>query len=502
MAAGDLSDDEEAAERLADNMIIEQFDNCEICEVRFQVTAYSRTGPNGGLLCLKCTKDMDREKGGPNKRRKIDARMNRRKMESDHLDGIHRRGAKNLMSLCLETVVRNAEEASDLGDLPPSLVDRLAALMSKQRLINKTTLNLFLQPGSDIVTIYDGAKLSSDDYIRIFQTCSTVKHLRIRNAIQFKSNVMEYLTNCPIKLESFSIHGANLIDDVHWDAFLIEKGKYLHALKVYYTDGHFGDTQLEMLKVVCPDLVRLKVAHNQQVTDEGLKHIASLPRLQHLSLEIYKPTHSEPYVEILKSIGPGLRTFCLSVVPNVDDSVLQAIHDSCRNLAKLRITKSEHCTDAGFASLFTNWSNPPLQDIEFGECRDCNAVETIKNEDCIGLCSAGFEALMAHSGHSLTHLNVVSCRHIAREAFENAFAPKKLYPELREIDVSFCWGVDDFVVGSIFRCCPMLKTLKVFGDFGVKDVRVPRGRVLIGMPNAMGMQIEGDEESDVEAEKD
>jgi DNA repair protein RAD7 len=43
-----------------------------------------------------------------------------------------------------------------------------------------------------------------------------------------------------------------------------------------------------------------------------------------------------------------------------------------------------------------------------------------------------------------------------------------------------------------------LKTLKVFGNFGVKDVKVPKGRILIGVPNALGMQIEGTGEVDGE----
>jgi DNA repair protein RAD7 len=103
---------------------------------------------------------------------------------------------------------------------------------------------------------------------------------------------------------------------------------------------------------------------------------------------------------------------------------------------------------------------------------------------------------MAHSGLTLKHLNVHSCRHISREAFENVFAEDKTYLEMQEIDISFCQSVNDFVVGSIFRSCPNLKTLKVFGNFGVKEVKVPKGKILIGVPNALGMQIEGTEEDE------
>jgi DNA repair protein RAD7 len=36
--------------------------------------------------------------------------------------------------------------------------------------------------------------------------------------------------------------------------------------------------------------------------------------------------------------------------------------------------------------------------------------------------------------------------------------------------------------------------LSVFGNFGVANVRVPKGRILIGVPNAIGMQIEGEDD--------
>lgn len=488
-----MSDEDEAARAYFEESMAPlpgQMENCEICDKRFTVTAYSRAGPDGGLLCPKCTKDIDKEEGAARKKRKTNAGRARRQLQSNLLDGIYP-GAKDLMTLCIETLAKNVDEAEDFGDLPPSLVDRLAAILSKKRLLNPSTFNLFLRPDFETVTVYDGAKLSSDDYIRIFQIVPMVKHVRLRNAVQFKNKVMDHLLATVVKLESLSLHGANLIDDERWDRYLKEKGSYLKALKVYHTDGHFGDEQIELLAKTCPQLERLKICHNQKVTDEGLSHIANLPALRHLSLEIYKNTSSKPYVEILNSIGPGLRTVSFATVHFIDDSVLEAIHENCQNVTKLRITDNEVLTDQGFAKLFTNWYNPPLTYVDFHKCRHIDAAVPRENPDGIGLGSLGFEALMAHSGSTLRYLDVNACRHISLETFERVFGPDNKYPDLKEMNLSFCQQVNDFVVGCIFRSCPSLKTLKVFGNFGVRDVKVPKGRILIGVPNALGMQIEG-----------
>ena len=149
-------------------------------------------------------------------------------------------------------------------------------------------------------------------------------------------------------------------------------------------------------------------------------------------------------------------------------------------------------TDAGFVRLFTDWENKPLTTIDLEKCRYVNAVEPKENPNAIGLCSEGFRALMKHSGQHLKYLNVHACRHISQEAFEEVFSLDKLYPELLKLEISFCPHVTDLIIGCIFRTCPNLKELNVFGCMSVKGVVVPRGKILVGVPNAMGMVIEGE----------
>ncbi|TVY78409.1 DNA repair protein [Lachnellula suecica] len=493
----EMSDEDEAARAFFEESMAplpDQTENCEECGNRFTVTPYSRRGEDGGLLCQKCTKLLDKEEGAARKKRKITAGRQRRQIQSNLLDGIYP-GAKDLMTLCIETLAKNVDLAEDFGDLPASMVERLSAILCKRRLLKPETINLFLRPGNDTVVVTDGASLSSDDYIRIFQYCPTIKYLRLRDAVQFKNKVMDHFLATNITLEKLSLHGANLIDDERWDRFFTEKGTHLKTFQLHYTDGHFGDEQLELMPKTCPNLTRLKIVHNQKVTNKGLEHIAQLSNLTHLTIGIYNPTNSPPYVKIINGVGPSLRTLCLDKA-GVDDSVLEAIHTNCQNIQKLRLTDNEVLTDQGFANLFTNWYNPPLTYINLHKCRHIDSTDPRDNPDGIGFASLGFEALMAHSGKTLRYVDINSCRHISLESFERVFAADKKYPDLTFMNISFCQAVNDFVVGSIFRACPNLKTLVTFGNFGVRDVRVPKGRILIGVPTALGMQIEGTEDGE------
>ena len=80
-----------------------QLENCEVCDKRFTVTAYSKTGPNGGLLCPKCSKEQEAERRKDAKPKKQSTnRIKQRQVKSNLLDGIVRNGAKTLQELCIE----------------------------------------------------------------------------------------------------------------------------------------------------------------------------------------------------------------------------------------------------------------------------------------------------------------------------------------------------------------------------------------------------------------
>ena len=140
-----------------------QLENCEICSKRFTVTPYSKTGPDGGLLCTPCGKvQTAEEKAQAKKTKKPGPGRKRRELESNRLDGFVRLGAKTLQDLCIEKAARHAEDLEELGDLPEILVDRLSQIFSKRRVLDSRTLKLFLRPDIENVIIHDAASKSKN----------------------------------------------------------------------------------------------------------------------------------------------------------------------------------------------------------------------------------------------------------------------------------------------------------------------------------------------------
>ncbi|KAF1963209.1 RNI-like protein [Byssothecium circinans] len=466
-----------------------QLENCELCDKRFTVTPYSKAGPDGGLVCTPCGKEMVKDAKAIEKANKPVVRKGRRKLESNRLDGVTFRGSKTLQQLCIEKLVKHSEDIDEFGDMPEPIMKRLSEIFSKKRAMNSTTFKLFLQPDLDTVAIPEAAYLETEDFSQIFAVVPNIKKLSLRNCCQFKDENVDYMMEKAMHLTDIQLLGANLVSNDKWIDLFVNRGKDLRSLKLEWLDAAFDDQAVQALVEFCPNIERLKLERCKQIGIESIDAIARLEHLQHLTLCFHNDIPRKNILDMILSVGANLRTLCLERFVNSEDEpsddLLIAIHETCTSLSKLRFSENNECSDAGYVTLFSNWPNPPLHYIDVNSTRDVDNTAPEGPEDFpIGLASAGFAALMEHSGSKLEFLDISSCRHISQATFRSVFDPSKTYPNLREINVSFCPVVDTEVVAGIFRSCPNIKRVVTFGCFEVKDVDVPRDIVLIGAPKA------------------
>jgi len=449
---GDDSDDSDYDDDLGRDMYKKsvklpgQLENCEICDQRFTVTPYSKAGPDGGLLCTPCGKQLTAEAGESSKPKKRagGSGRKRRKIESEKLDGRVPIGAKALAQLCIEKVVKHTEDIEDFGDLPQNLLERLSQIFTKKRVMKPKTLPLFLRPENNTVVSHDCAYLEHNNFVEMIAKTPNLQRLVLGNACQFKGKTMEYLTDKAEKLECLQLYAANLVFNAQWSAFFKIRGENLRTLKL-----RLGGS------------------------------------LEHLSLQLSNPVSNEALIALLHEIGHPLQTLSLRSFSEADDSVLAVIKSCCNSLRKLRLTDNANFTDAGLAHLFTDWTNPPLSYIDFTSVRDVDNSNADGPADRpMGVASTAFEAMMRHSGARLEHINVSSCRHISHETLATVFSGEIQYPELKEIDVSFVGSVDTMVLAGLFKAAPKLRRVVAFGCFAIEDLVVPAGVVVIGVPKA------------------
>lgn len=299
-----------------------------------------------------------------------------------------------------------------------------------------------------------------------------------------KDESIDYMLDRCHDLRHIQLYAANLVSDAAWNRLFRQSGAKLEVVKLSWLDAAFDDISVQELIQGCPNLRRLKLKLCRRIGEDAVVSISNIQHLEHLSLLMNKPVSNEVLRDLIIKRGPALRTLSLEKFMDADDTVITAIHDSCTQLTKLRITENDTATDAAFTSLFTDWSNPPLTFIDLNSNRDIDNDNPNGPEQAIGLSSAGFKAMMAHSGTGVKHIDISSCRHIELSAFMDVFNGSMEYPALEYINVSFCNRIENTVVAGIFRSCPKLKKLVAFGCFDIQDVVVPRNITLIGVPRA------------------
>lgn len=466
-----------------------QFANCEICEKRFTVTAYTLAGQDGGLLCTKCGKDFkDEKKKADNaaKKKKQAPRVRKRQQESDRMMGDVKPGAKSLIEHCVKKVADVVNDIEEFGDLPQNLLDRLSQILSKKRVLNPRTLQLFLQPGIDRIAVYDCARLETEDFQKIFAFMPDVERVNLRFAGQLKDDALRYMIEKNTKITHLQLGATNLISDQVWCELFLARGSQLQSLKLSELNDAMKDATVQFMAESCTSLKRLKLRKCAHTTDASINAISTITTLEHLTLAIAQDCSPDILVNLITSLGPRLKTLCLEDYYYADDTVIEAIKNSCTNLKKLRLTGSSSFTDDTFASLFdNNWGNPDVPVIDLCNNRDIdNQDPEGPEEDPVGFGSAALKALMHHSGAKLTRLDLHSNRHIGHDALMEVFDGQKQYPNLRDLDLSFVSRVDDFVMTGIFKSCPKLEKLTVFACFSAKEVVIPQGIAVIGLPNA------------------
>lgn len=495
----DIDDDALAREMLntKSKPLPGQLENCDICEKRFTVTPYSKTGPNGGLLCTKCSKEInDEEKKeiAAKKKKSAAPRGRKRQTESDRLMGDVKPGAKSLVDICVRRVANVVHDIDDFGDMPEDVLDRLSQILSKQRVLTPRVLQLFLRRDLTRIAIYDCGKLETEDFKKIFAFMPDIEFVNLRFAGQLKDDTIHYMTDKCKMIRELQLGATNLVTDKAWVELFRAIGPGLESLKLSeLNDSLKGDTVSELTQN-CQNLKRLKLRSCSHMDEASVSLLGQLQHLEHLTLAVaQQETSSATLVELVNTLGPNLRTLCLEDFQELDDAVLAAITNNCNKLSKLRIRGSINATDAAFADLFGNNSPiPPLTYADLSDNRDIdNTTPEGAAEAPIGVADSAFEALMNHSGSTLKHLNLKADRHISHAALLRVFDGKKKYPALKDIDLSFVTKVDDVVMAGIFQSCPALTKLAVFACFNARNARIPIGIAVIGLPNAQDSIIIG-----------
>lgn len=219
----------------------------------------------------------------------------------------------------------------------------------------------------------------------------------------------------------------------------------------------------------CQNLTELRLGDLNRLNNECVRLLSGLDKLE--ILQISNPGQKvtdKAVIDVLNSVGSGLKELDLSRCIELTDEVLDAIRNCCVRLQVLSLEDCELFTDTGFCSLFTDWTNYGLSRVNFSRV--------------INFSDGALASLLRHSGGTLEILNLNSCGKLTQQGLQALLVKEgDCMKRLEDIDLGFVRDVDDTVVEELARKCANLRVVKVWGVPKITQmVDVPRSVTVVG----------------------
>ena len=259
---------------------------------------------------------------------------------------------------------------------------------------------------------------------------------------------LTYYSTQLTQLKGIELGGAFLVTKECYMEFFKARGAQLEEVTITDTFRVDADV-ISALVDNCPNLKELRLKQIVRLDSEAVRLLTGLTDLR--VLEISDPgedIEDGAVIDVLNSIGSGLRELNLAGCSLLTDQVVLAIRQCCPRIQILSLSELEEVTDEGIAQLFRNWDiNSGLSSLDISRIRKLN--------------NFGIAALLEHSSETLEGLNLNSCQ-LPPESWSAWSELGKKLPRLASLDVGFVRSVNDEVVEKLCRdICPSLVELKV-----------------------------------------
>lgn len=368
-------------------------------------------------------------------------------------------------------------------------MDLICQIIARNRRLNNNTMKLFLDPGSTRLNIYDcsskstypfritpcdlhyadiATEIEANELQSIAAIVPTLRHLSLAFCGNINDTVLDYYAEKLTSLTSLHLGGPFLVTKACYDRFFRIVGPRLTTLTLTDTARVNADV-ISSLVDNCQNLTELRLGDLNRFNNECVRLLSGLDKLE--ILQISGPGQEvtdKAVIDVLNSVGSGLKELDLSRCIELTDKVLDAIRNCCVRLQVLSLEDCELFTDLGLSSLFTDWKNYGLSHVNFSRV--------------INFSDGALASLLRHSGSTLETLNLNSCGKLTQQGLQALFVKEgDCMKRLEDIDLGFVRDVDDTAVEELAKRCANLKVVKVWGVPKITQmVDVPRSVTVVG----------------------
>ncbi|KAJ3789124.1 RNI-like protein [Lentinula aff. detonsa] len=433
-------------------------ESCAECEKDFSVSQYTIAAVNGpGFLCHSCAKKLGND---PFKK---PSAPRKRTQAGDKRSIVHfeERRFPTLVSICINILSTHIDDVEAFGDIGALNMEAISKAISKKRSLDSDNVHLFYGAENTSITLYDVTKLSPTALITLGHLNPNLTTLRLDFCGLISDEVINSWRSSLPNLAHLQLLGPFLVRAPAWTAFF-ESHPQIQSFLITQSPRFNLECLETLISTSSKTLTRLGLREVGLLSDDFLGPIGLLSG-QLTYLDISEPSQScsnEAVNKLLRAVGSTITDINLSGHIELTDDVFQhGILPNITTLSHLTLSNLPLLTDEGVALAFSQWSNPPLTEIDLAR----NPALSTKS----------LTELLNHSGEALHSLNLNGWKDVDAAALANIATQAK---SLRKIDLGWCRQVDDFIVKSILESCQnWLTEVKVWGCNKVEGKWVTSG---------------------------
>ncbi|KAJ3401924.1 hypothetical protein HDV05_000195 [Chytridiales sp. JEL 0842] len=354
----------------------------------------------------------------------------------------------SLKNMCIKLLAANISFVEEFGDIPDEIKRSISRILSRQRLINADTMNLFIGPTESKIELFDCARLTADKLSQIVLLSPNVRTLNLSDCGQIiDSTIADLVSSCQF-ITSLTLKGPFLVTDKAFAQLFSSLGEQLEELCLENA-AKLGSGGMAALAAKCPNLRNLTLSHCMSLRDEGLKVISGLTAMKKLELMYLEGVTDEVLVEITSKLGHNLTHLALTGFAEMADTVLlDGVGAHCKELCSLSLYGCESLTDDGITK-FLNMLNPlpNLRQLDLGR------IINLKDDSIVTVVNLFGSSLEFLNINGLDELTEYSLRTLLNGGC----------PNIVELDLSWIRDVDDDLFQLMVTKNHLLKTVKVYG---------------------------------------
>ncbi|AMD21594.1 HFL262Wp [Eremothecium sinecaudum] len=361
-----------------------------------------------------------------------------------------------------------------LGGISIDNLNKLAAVLSKNRALNDNTLQLFLHTELLELTFHDCSKISFDAYKQLAVFTPHLTKLSLQMCGQLNNEAILFIADKLPKLEEIYLDGPFLIDECTWIAFFQKMRNRLKAFHISNTH-RFNDAALEsLLQNSGETLESIQLSRLDALSAYGLLTQYLRNENFHTLILQYpadeKHVSDEIIIKLLGSLGSNLKVLKLDGCTDLTDSVLTdgltpflRYGDKPSFLETLSLEELDQITSDGFLYFVSSVALPNLRNLSLCRCLqldDSSIVELWINE----------------CAKSLVYLNLNSLKQLTSMVFTLMQCPN-----LKQLNLGFVRCVNDDAIKVIVEQNPALEIIEVYGNNSITSkATVKEGTILVG----------------------